>query len=125
MRNPDLRLLRESRGQSQAAVAQAMGVSQSAVSKLEHRDDVSVNALRDYIAALGGTLEIQARFPKAVLPLNAKSARVAERRPAWGDTLPPDWIDEIERVRRLTPEDRLREAAALSALLAAARPKHV
>jgi transcriptional regulator with XRE-family HTH domain len=124
MKHPDLRLLRESRGQSQAAVAKAMRVSQSAVSKLEHRDDVSVAALRDYLAALGGTLEMQARFPEAVVPLQARPARVAERRPAWGDTLPPDWVDEIERVRRLTPEDRLREAASLSALLAAARPKN-
>ena len=124
MRFPDLRLLRESRGQSQAAVAKAMRVSQSAVSKLEHRDDVSVTALRDYLAALGGTLEMQARFPEGAVPLHSRPARVAERRPAWGDTLPPDWIDEIERVRRLTPEDRLREAAALSALLAAARPKN-
>jgi hypothetical protein len=73
-----------------------MRVSQSAVSKLEHRalDDVSVAALRHYLAA-------------------------------WGDTLPPDWVDEIERVRRLTPEDRLREAAALSEFLAVARPKNV
>lgn len=103
-----------------------MRVSQSAVSKLEHRllDDVSVAALRDYLAALGGTLEVQARFAEAVVPLHARPARVAERRPAWGDALPPDWIDEIERVRRLTPEDRLREAAALSAFLAAARPTH-
>ncbi|MBX3132185.1 MAG: XRE family transcriptional regulator [Gemmatimonadaceae bacterium] len=125
-----LQLLREARAVTQASVAAAMRLTQPAVSKLERRADVSVRALRDYIAALGGTLEVTAKFTDGAVPLldadetyvsRVPLRKVAERRPAWGNTLPPDWIAEIERVRRLTPEDRLEEAAELSAFLAETR----
>ena len=36
---------------------------QSEVSKIEHRSDICVSTLIDYVAALGGYLEIHAVFP--------------------------------------------------------------
>jgi transcriptional regulator with XRE-family HTH domain len=59
----NLREIRESLVLSQEHVAQALGVEQSAVSKMERRADVYVSNLRKYLRALGGTLEIIARFP--------------------------------------------------------------
>ena len=40
-----------------------MTVGQPAVAKLEKRTDMHVSNLRRYVEALGGTLEITARFP--------------------------------------------------------------
>jgi hypothetical protein len=42
-------------------------VGQPAVAKLERRADMYVSNLRRYIAALGGSLEITARFPEGVV----------------------------------------------------------
>ncbi|CAN5211382.1 hypothetical protein BH10PSE6_BH10PSE6_11570 [soil metagenome] len=54
--------LRKSRAVSQQTVADAMDVGQPAVARIEARSDMHVSSLRRYIEALGGTLEITARF---------------------------------------------------------------
>lgn len=54
--------LRKSRDFSQEHVAEAMDVGQPAVPKLEKRADMHVSNLRRYIEAMGGTLEITAKF---------------------------------------------------------------
>ena len=58
-----LRQIREARERSQAAVAAKLHIKQAAVSKLERRTDMYLSTLRGYIEAMGGTLEIIARFP--------------------------------------------------------------
>jgi DNA-binding XRE family transcriptional regulator len=58
-----LREIRKARSQSQADLAQKLGVNQAAVSKLERRTDMYLTTLRGYIEAMGGELEIIARFP--------------------------------------------------------------
>lgn len=55
--------LRKARAVSQEELAQKLAVGQPAVAKIERRSDVYVSNLRRYIEALGGTLEISARFP--------------------------------------------------------------
>ena len=57
--------LRKARGLSQETVAEALSVGQPAVAKFERRGDMHVSNLRHYVEALGGTLEITARFPGA------------------------------------------------------------
>lgn len=56
--------LRRARELSQQTLAAAMDVSQPEISKLEKRTDTYVSTLRKYIEALGGSLEIVARFPE-------------------------------------------------------------
>lgn len=56
--------LRQAREQSQEALALALKVGQPAVAKLERRTDMYVSNLRRYVEALGGSLEITARFPE-------------------------------------------------------------
>ena len=58
-----LQQLRKARAQTQDALARTLGGQQAAVSKLERRADMYVSTLRGLIEALGGTLEIHARFP--------------------------------------------------------------
>jgi transcriptional regulator with XRE-family HTH domain len=54
--------LRHAREMSQEELARELHVGQPAVAKLERRADMYVSNLRRYIEALGGTLEITAKF---------------------------------------------------------------
>lgn len=56
--------LRESLGHTQSDVAKNMGVVQSALSKIEHQEDIQISTLSRYIKSLGGSLTIIARFPE-------------------------------------------------------------
>jgi DNA-binding XRE family transcriptional regulator len=58
-----LRDLRERRGVTQEQVAAQLGTSRPNVSRIEGEDDVRVSTLQRYVAALGGELELVARFP--------------------------------------------------------------
>jgi DNA-binding XRE family transcriptional regulator len=58
-----LQALRQARKLTQEALAKTLGSEQALVSKLERRADMYVSSLRTYIEALGGELEIVARFP--------------------------------------------------------------
>jgi DNA-binding XRE family transcriptional regulator len=55
--------LRKRRGKTQVCVAKAMGVGQKRISIIEHAGNLEYDTLRDYIAALGGRIEIRAIFP--------------------------------------------------------------
>ena len=54
--------LRRSLGLSQADVARRLGVKQPRVSKVERRPDAMLDAMRRYVEALGGRLEVAAVF---------------------------------------------------------------
>lgn len=105
--------LRESRGHSQVGVAAAMGISQPAVSKLERRADISIVALGDYIAALGGELEVTARFADGSVSLAVGLERT-------GFVMPEDWMAEVARIRAMPPDARMEEVANFSEFYAAA-----
>lgn len=55
--------LRRARGLSQQTLASALHIQQPAVAKLEKRTDMYVSTLRNHIRAMGGELEVIARFP--------------------------------------------------------------
>jgi DNA-binding transcriptional regulator YiaG len=54
--------LRRAIGVSQEVVAHSLGVKQPAIAKMERRTDIRIQSLRRMIEAMGGTLEISARF---------------------------------------------------------------
>lgn len=54
--------LRHGQAISQAELAGRLDVTQGAISKLEHSDDVRVSTLRQYLEALGARLELVAVF---------------------------------------------------------------
>src|ERR1700704_3154275 len=62
-REMDLAQLRTAHRLSQAALGEILHVEQPAVAKLEKRADMYVSTLRRFIEAMGGELEITARFP--------------------------------------------------------------
>jgi transcriptional regulator with XRE-family HTH domain len=73
--------LRRGRGVTQDALAASLNVRQAAVSKLEGRDDLLLSTLAAYVRALGGTLEVVARFGDHAILLDPRAA-AAKLRPA-------------------------------------------
>lgn len=55
--------LRKAREMTQLQLGEVLGVHQSEISKIEHRSDICISTLADYVEALGGRLEIRAVFP--------------------------------------------------------------
>ena len=58
-----LQELRREMGVTQTTIAQALGVGQDGVSRLEQRHDMRLSTLRGYVEALGGRLSVVAEFP--------------------------------------------------------------
>jgi Helix-turn-helix domain len=54
--------LRVERELTQVAMAELRDVQQSGISRIEHADDIRVSTLRDYLAAMGADLRIEAVF---------------------------------------------------------------
>jgi transcriptional regulator with XRE-family HTH domain len=61
--------LRRARLKTQQDMAAALRTSQASVSKLERRTDMYLSTLRRYVQAMGGELEIIARFPEGPVRL--------------------------------------------------------
>ncbi len=55
--------LRKSRGITQNEVANLLNMKQPSVAQLESREETYISTLRNYLHALGGELEVTARFP--------------------------------------------------------------
>ena len=55
-----LRQLREEAGKTQVEMAELVETTQSALSRMERREDNPIDALRRYVEALGGELEVVA-----------------------------------------------------------------
>jgi len=62
--------LRRARALSQEELAERLGTTQPEVSKIERRADVYLSTLRKYVEAVGGRLEIVARFPDSDIRIN-------------------------------------------------------
>jgi transcriptional regulator with XRE-family HTH domain len=65
--------MRKQLGFTQTSVAEAMGVSQSALSQVESQNDLQLSTLRRLVKALGGELDIIARFgDRSIVLVDAK-----------------------------------------------------
>jgi len=62
--------LRKAHRATQANVAASMRIGQGAVSKIEQRGTTNLQTLSRYVQALGGELELTARFGKKSIPLS-------------------------------------------------------
>lgn len=58
-----LRDLRKARDLTQERLAELLDIGQDSVSRLEQRSDLLLSTLRGYVMAMGGSLELVARFP--------------------------------------------------------------
>ena len=62
--------LRQARGLSQKMLADVLHVQQPSIAKLERRTDMYISTLRSHIEAMGGELEVIARFPDGAVKIN-------------------------------------------------------
>jgi len=58
-----LRDLRKARRLTQVRMAEALGITQDSVSRLEKRSDLLLSTLRKTVEAMGGSLSLVAEFP--------------------------------------------------------------
>ena len=58
-----LRDLRKAMQKTQSSIARKLDIGQEGVSRIEQRADLLLSTARSYIEALGGELELVARFP--------------------------------------------------------------
>jgi transcriptional regulator with XRE-family HTH domain len=70
--------LRAARRLTQEQLAETLGLTQGAVSQVEHQTDLYLSTLRKFVEAMGGQLEICAQFPDGRVRLT----EIGEGRPA-------------------------------------------
>lgn len=70
--------IRRLRRVSQAVLALRIGIHQGDLSRLERRPDLLVSTLRRYLAALGGSLELWARFPDSLVRVELTAETTSE-----------------------------------------------
>lgn len=62
--------LRKSRNLTQQELAKSLKVNQSALSKMEHQQDMNISTLRNIVQAMGGSLKLVATFPDDEVIIN-------------------------------------------------------
>jgi len=62
--------LRRAQASTQQQLAKTLGVNQAWISRVERQTDMYLSTLRSYIEALGGELEVSARFDNCFVRLN-------------------------------------------------------
>jgi DNA-binding XRE family transcriptional regulator len=62
--------LRQARGLSQKMLAELLQVQQPSIAKIEKRTDMYLSTLRSHIEAMGGELDVVARFPDGTVKIN-------------------------------------------------------
>ena len=62
VRGHQLAEMRTTAGVTQAELAEALGVSQARISKIEHGEISGIDVVRAYVAALGGSIDVVARL---------------------------------------------------------------
>src|SRR5690606_25137474 len=62
--------LRQARGLSQKMLSEVLHVQQPAIAKMEKRTDMYISTLRSPIGAMGGQLEVIARFPDGAVKIS-------------------------------------------------------
>jgi predicted XRE-type DNA-binding protein len=65
-----LQELRKARDLSQEELAETLGINQATVSRLERRTDMYISTVRRFVDAMGGELEITARFPDGMVRID-------------------------------------------------------
>ena len=62
--------LRQARGLSQKMLAEVLHVQQPSIAKMERRTDMYLSTLRSHIEAMGGELDLIARFPDGAVKIS-------------------------------------------------------
>lgn len=91
LRSMALADLRRAQAQTQQQLAESLNVNQAWISRVERQTDMYISTLRGYVEALGGKLEISARFDNCVVRLD----HFAELEPLTGETQDASHGDDV------------------------------
>jgi transcriptional regulator with XRE-family HTH domain len=61
--------IRENQGITQEELAKRLNINQSAISKFEKREAITISKLQEFIKAMGGEVEININFPDKKIKL--------------------------------------------------------
>ena len=100
--------LRKAHKVSQTQLARAMGIRQPSLSKLEKQTDMQVSTLQKLIKALGGTVEVSARFGDKTVTLRNFASKPARN----GGVTPKLPVDRPRRGGRASRGTRRATAAS-------------
>ena len=78
MKEMPIHELRAARRLTQRQLAQTLGMTQPAVSQIEHSTDLYLSTLENFVEAMGGRLEVHAIFPDGKVKLTRTVAEDAE-----------------------------------------------
>jgi plasmid maintenance system antidote protein VapI len=62
--------VRQWTGKSQQEVAESLGIKPPSLSKMEKQRDIQLSTMQKIVAALGGELQVVAKFPKGTFKIN-------------------------------------------------------
>jgi transcriptional regulator with XRE-family HTH domain len=81
-----LRELRAAQKRTQVSIADALGIGQDGVSRLEQRSDLLISTLRGFVEAVGGQLSLIVQFPDRdpVIVSSLTALRTGSPRPHHG-----------------------------------------
>jgi len=79
--------LRQLAGKSQRELAEIIGIKQPSLAKLEKQSDMQISTLQKIIEALGGELDLVARFPKGAVKIGRFTGRVQKSRQSHGSEM--------------------------------------
>jgi transcriptional regulator with XRE-family HTH domain len=74
--------LRQLAGKSQRELATILGIKQPSLSKLEKQSDMQISTLEKIVTALGGELDVVARFPKGAVRIS-RPGNTARKQSHW------------------------------------------
>jgi len=74
-----LQELRQALAFSQEDIASILEINQSSVSKIERETDMYLSTLRRFIQAMGGSLELVAKFPDGEVKINQINDIILEK----------------------------------------------
>ena len=77
--NTTLAALRTRAGINQIEMAEKLGVRQGNISKIENRGDMRLSTLQNYLAAIGGRLELRAVVGREMFVLDIEETRGSKR----------------------------------------------
>ncbi len=72
--------MRKGTGKSQSELAKALHIKQPSLSKLENQSDMQISTLGKIVEALGGQLEVVAKFPTRKVKITQFGKQPAGRR---------------------------------------------
>jgi len=72
--------IRKRAGKSQGELAKQLGIKQPSLSKLETQPDIQISTLGKILRALGGELELLAKFPSGRVRITQFDASSGRRR---------------------------------------------